>query len=378
MRSSRRGMTKEDFLNELKKVNDNIEVIGDYKNLTTKVLCRCLIDNHEWYAVPYKLLNGAGCPMCAGKCWTTEIFIEKMKIINPNILILGEYKGSKEKILCKCLIDGYEWSALPSSLLRGHGCPKCVKNKKYTHDEFCNLVKKKYNDNIEILSTYNGARSKIFYRCNRCGMIHMVKYAGSLLGISNYPCMNCAAKERGLKSRLSQKEFENKLFNKNKNIKCVDNYIKSNIKIKFYCKECKNYFYIEPGVLLFNDGRCPICSASKGEKRIINYLDNNKINFTREYTFDDLFGDKNKPLRFDFAILNTLNEIIYLIEFDGEFHYKKMYEGHDLERQKRYDKMKDNYCKMHNIKLLRIPYWEFDNIDDILDLYFKNYIGKAS
>lgn len=55
-----------------------------------------------------------------------------------------------------------------------------------------------------------------------------------------------------------------------------------------------------------------------------------------------------------------------------------MYEGHDLEKQKRYDKMKDNYCKMNNIELLRIPYWEFDNVENILDLYLNNYINKAS
>lgn len=379
MKIQRRGMTKEAFLNELKKVNNNIEIIGDYKNLTTKVLCRCLIDNHEWYAIPYKLLNGAGCPMCAGKCWTTEIFIKKMKEINHNILILGEYKGSKEKILCKCLIDEYEWNPTPCTLLKGHGCPKCAKNNKYTHEEFCNLIKTKYNNDIKILSNYNGSRNKIFYRCNKCGMVHTVKNASSLLGKScNYPCINCAAKERGLKFRLSQKEFEDKLYSKNNNIKCVDGYVKSNIKIKFYCKECKNYFYVEPASLLCNDGRCPICSASKGEKRILNYLDNNKINFMREYTFNDLFGDKNKPLRFDFAILNTLNEVVCLVEFDGEFHFKKMYEDHDLEKQKRYDKIKDDYCKKHNIKLLRIPYWEFNNIDDILDLYLNNYINEAS
>lgn len=116
----------------------------------------------------------------------------------------------------------------------------------------------------------------------------------------------------------------------------------------------------------------------KRRKKIIKYLQDNKINFLREYFFNDLRGDKNKPLRFDFAVLNTLNEVVYLVEFDGEFHFKKMYEDHDLEKQKRYDKMKDDYCKEHNIKLLRIPYWEFDNIEDILDLYLKENINKAS
>lgn len=369
--------TKEDFVNELKTINNNIEIISDFKNISTKVLCKCLIDNNEWYALPYNLLLGKGCPKCAGKNKTTNDFIKEMKNINPNISILGKYVNATTKILCKCLIDGYEWYATPNNLLRGIGCPKCSGQIKYTHNQYLSLIYEKYKDNIMILSNFNGMSKEIYYKCNKCNTIHIAKQAKSLLRV-NYPCNNCVSKERGLKLRLSQKEFKNKLYEKNKNIKIIDKYVKSNIKIKFYCEECKNYFYIEPGTLLYNDGKCPICGASKGEKKIIKYLQDNKINFLREYFFNDLRGDKNKPLRFDFAVLNTLNEVVCLVEFDGEFHFKKMYEDHDLEKQKRYDKMKDDYCKEHNIKLLRIPYWEFDNIEDILDLYLKENINKAS
>ena len=30
------------------------------------------------------------------------------------------------------------------------------------------------------------------------------------------------------------------------------------------------------------------------------------------------------------------------------------------------DRIKNKYCKDNNIKLIRIPYFEFDNIDEIL------------
>ena len=30
------------------------------------------------------------------------------------------------------------------------------------------------------------------------------------------------------------------------------------------------------------------------------------------------------------------------------------------------DNIKSEFAKQHNIKLIRIPYWEFENIDDIL------------
>ena len=34
--------------------------------------------------------------------------------------------------------------------------------------------------------------------------------------------------------------------------------------------------------------------------------------------------------------------------------------------QKR-DKIKNTYCEEHGIKLIRIPYWEFKNIEEILN-----------
>ena len=37
-----------------------------------------------------------------------------------------------------------------------------------------------------------------------------------------------------------------------------------------------------------------------------------------------------------------------------------------LETTKYNDKIKDKYCVDNNIKLLRIPYWEFENIENIL------------
>ena len=35
------------------------------------------------------------------------------------------------------------------------------------------------------------------------------------------------------------------------------------------------------------------------------------------------------------------------------------------------DTIKTRYCKDNNIRLIRIPYWEFDNIENILELELK-------
>lgn len=59
------------------------------------------------------------------KTFTQEEFVEKLGLVNRDIEVLGKYINSKIKILCRCKIDNHEFYALPSSLLAGHGCPVC-------------------------------------------------------------------------------------------------------------------------------------------------------------------------------------------------------------------------------------------------------------
>ena len=65
--------------------------------------------------------------------------------------------------------------------------------------------------------------------------------------------------------------------------------------------------------------------------------------------------------RFDFAIVEN-GKIKRLIEFDGEQHFKDIPSWGGLELQQQRDKVKNEYALSHNIPLVRIPYWERDNI----------------
>lgn len=107
--------------------------------------------------------------------------------------------------------------------------------------------------------------------------------------------------------------------------------------------------------------------VSKGEKKIIDYLFSNNITFEVQKTFDDCRGRNNRvPLRFDFF----LPEYNILLEYDGEHHYDPVNKGwrakYTHERTKINDEIKDNYIRAKGLGLLRIPYWEFDEIENIL------------
>lgn len=105
------------------------------------------------------------------------------------------------------------------------------------------------------------------------------------------------------------------------------------------------------------------CLTSIGEYNINQVLIKNNIDFIKEYIFNDFkYEDSNGIPRFDFY----LPKYNRLIEFDGIQHYQlasdKWQESTTLELRKKRDQQKNQWAKDHNIPLVRIPYWERDNI----------------
>lgn len=138
------------------------------------------------------------------------------------------------------------------------------------------------------------------------------------------------------------------------------NYKSNSDKMKFRC-ECGATYDCLIGSILYNNSpsiRCPKCahSISNNELKIKQYLAKKKVKFIQQYKFD---GCRNvKPLPFDFY----LPEYNIVIEMDGEQHYsKKFLTDEEFNKLKLRDKIKDEYCKNNNIKLVRIPYWEMYN-----------------
>lgn len=138
---------------------------------------------------------------------------------------------------------------------------------------------------------------------------------------------------------------------------------------KWHCKcDCGNECDVDSYYLrhLITQS-CGCILRSIGETNIENILRKYKINFITEYSFDDLINkETNRKYRFDFAIFNSNNKVIRLIEFDGEQHTNKArgtWKNHEpLEKIQERDNIKNKYAKEHNIPLVRIPYFEKDNI----------------
>lgn len=132
------------------------------------------------------------------------------------------------------------------------------------------------------------------------------------------------------------------------------------------CKNCGNPKFSIRGDSLMSGTviSCGCYKQSIGEAKIQRILQKNNINFKKEYYFNDLKNPKTKQLlRFDFAIFNKEDKLEYLIEFDGKQHFKENpFLNDTLEETQYRDTLKNQYCKNHNIKLKRIPYYDIDKI----------------
>jgi hypothetical protein len=186
------------FLMELQKRNklnpDNqIELISgqQYTGLDEPLTFKCLNGHKNFTTLPrYIIQKQTGCPICGAKragnknIKTNESFIDKLNkrnmIYSPVMLAPSEqYKGVHTKIAFVCGNPKHSsWLATPASILQGHGCPECGKEKsrqthQHNHSQFVELLlkrnvehphKKVYLADGEIYTQQN---SKLKFTCDK-------------------------------------------------------------------------------------------------------------------------------------------------------------------------------------------------------------------
>ena len=104
---------------------------------------------------------------------------------------------------------------------------------------------------------------------------------------------------------------------------------------------------------------CGCINYSIGEYNIIQILKKHNIEFEKEKIFlDFVYEDTGCHPRYDFY-LPKYNRII---EFDGRQHFEESEFTETLENIQKRDQIKNNYAFKNNIQIVRIPYWERDNI----------------
>lgn len=240
-----------------------------------------------------------------------------------------------------------------------------------TNEEFLKEVHGLVGDEYLFLENYKTTHVKLKVKHIKCGHIYNVSPANFLSG---YRCPKCAREIMAKKQVRPVQDILNHLSDNGfKFIEFPDGYRNDKSKITV---ECTNgHISTKSVVAVMHHLGCPKCRSSKGEERIRGILLNLNVKFEEQYRFDDC--RYKYPLPFDFAVFDRDDILSFLIEYDGEQHYIpfRTKDGEEkLKEVKRNDDIKSRYCILNNIKLVRIPYWEFDNIENIITDTINNHL----
>lgn len=357
-------------------VKEYIENLGckllstEYKNTTTPLIIQC--ECGQIFERKFKVLQKS--PICKCKKCTQEYLTKgMMKSFNEilfevqekgyKILVTeNEYKGINKKYNFICP-RGHEKSMYLSDLLAGHECKICATEKvmdklRLSYEDVKEVFEK---EGYKLLSqSYKNSSEKLIVECPNGHITDTMTYGNFKKGARCLKCYNLETSKRQIipfserKTLVESFGFEILIDE--------SEYINGSIKILL---KCPNGHKFNMRMHDFQQGnRCPYCNNSKGEEKIKNFLESQCIEYIKEKRFDECRG-KSKPLPFDFY----LPDYNCCIEYDGKQHFhlnSYSFTLLDLMDRKYLDNKKTKYCQDNNIEIIRIPYWDFDNIEEIL------------
>lgn len=284
-------------------------------------------------------------------------------------LLTDKWDGTDKKYNFKCTNCGEVMEKVFSIFKQGHtlckecGYKKASKSKTRTHEQYLqDLINSKCKA-VPIESFIN-VMTPIFHKCPNCGNENWKVKPDSLLSGRSKYCPKCSK----LKLKTHE-EFTKEVFDLvNNEYEIVNEYKGSLNPIYIKHNICGNIYKLNKAGNFLEGKRCPYCKSSHGENKLLEIFTKHQIKFIKEYTFDNLIGLGGRLLRFDFAIFYK-NKLSCLIEYQGEQHYKhisKWMTKEEYECLIKHDNLKRKYCQDNNIKLIEVPYWQYDNLENYI------------
>lgn len=305
-------------------------------------------------------------------------------------------------------------------------------------EKYLNRVKEKYGDKVEILSEFQGCEQPITvcYHCNEHGDTIKTLVAKNVFNNKFCPCRECQREHKSCLRPLGKDELFARLSDycksqggavleqewvsaktlyhfkcSNPNHPVFESTADSLFGGKHWCPYCsgragdfegemdkiiasKNGVRIGKYVntskpvrvkclkhnfewdISFNNlckGRwCPVCNLGLSEKAVWDWYTERHIDILPQFTFNDFVGDYNNKYRFDFAVFNKDGSLKYLLEIDDETHRGN---SKKYEHIRKTDALKEEYCRSHCIKLIRVAI-SYSKIRVMPEQWYRDYISE--
>lgn len=350
---------------------------SEYKNSTTNIKVECSCGNIFYKAL--KIMNYKKyymCNTCIKEIMTKKQIIpyeelkSKIESVGYELLTsIDDYNKASEKCRLRC-DKGHEYEQIPYDLLKGYRCKTCAT--KDVMDKLrlpFNLVVEELNylGFILLSDKYVNVDARINVKCKTCNHIFESSFKSLKNGTKCPECYKEIRKQNSIIPYEQRLEYVRSFgFDI---LTPKEEYVDGGQKVNLLCDRGHEY---SASLHDFKTGnRCPRCRKSKGEVEVSRILDSLHIGYETQYRIKECKFYNCLPFDFYLPSYNLL------IEYDGKQHYELESFGLDMWNFvdiKMRDTVKNIYCKNNNIELLRIPYWDFNKIEDII----KNKINNMS
>lgn len=314
----------------------------------------------------FKQVPCPGCRKSIRQKASEKEFVEKAKAKFPDYdYSLVKYVNIDTKVRIICPKHGV-FMQTPYEHIRGCGCSRCLGYHKTT-GEYISEIKEIYKGRLDFSEfEYKGAFAPSYVTCLKCGWRFQIIPNRLSSGTGGCPhCRDIKFRQAGRDKRTenAKKKFQKDVASKyGSKYSVISDYAGGDGKIAVRCSVCGAVF--DRTSRLFLQGYECVCQRTYGslpEGRILDFLEGRGITPEREKMFSSL-----GRLRYDFYIPSKN----LLVEYNGVQHYEYnsffFNNHHGFLVQKHHDWLKRKYARDHGIRLLTIPYWEFDNIEKIL------------
>lgn len=254
------------------------------------------------------------------------------------------FRNIKSHFQCRCP----EYSKRSGGFKRAH-----------TLQSYQQEIDKRFGEGKLKLLKFTKVLEPVEAECLRCHRIRTVCTGSKLLNAQN-ACFYCDS------DKLRQSDYQikiNEIFGENEYtiVECED-VRNPKMLIRHKCGFIFSRKYYD----FIKSMGCPKCKGrmSKGELKINNYLTKLGVNFQKEYRK----GLQNQ-FSFDFAVFLPNSDYVFaFIEYDGQQHFPgpRPPQWKSYEEQHADDLKKNELVKTLGIPMLRIPYTDFNNIEQLI------------
>lgn len=279
---------------------------------------------------------------------TQEEFVKRVKQYYPDAEFeVLKYHSLKKPTTIRCLYcETIHERSRAEFFIKNWPC--CGKNEESSYEKIVRLCKE--NGHFEVVKKVDSLH--LIMRHLDCGN----EFKKTIQAAIAAPCACQFCQTQGKKLRISKEDAQKQLdeiFNGEIELLSFDGVDSKNSK--FRCLKCGLIFSRSYYVQVHGCRGCPKCDQrkSKGERNMRNWLEERKIIYKEQIRFSEL-----PRLAFDFGVYDDKGNLKYLIEVQGEQHFKEVFHypsrPNYFKTQQEHDEQKRAFCKEKGIPLYEI------------------------